>query len=150
MRRAPSGLVYLAVDEPEGDPRSGRGRTQLAEDRHVRSYPVLHVRSYADIQVAELGSSGISLRWYRRTGATVIARGLGTDAAAAFLGHTSSVITEGHYIEPDRAVDRMPASHLERTLRPAEPDGSLLAKRPADHEEELLAAVDREGDDAVA
>jgi hypothetical protein len=50
MRRAPSGLVYLAVDEPEGDPRSGRGRTQLAETRHVRSYTGLHVRSYADIR----------------------------------------------------------------------------------------------------
>jgi integrase len=103
------------------------------------------------IQLAGLGGSGISLRWYRRTGATVIARGIGTDAAAAFLGHTSTVITEGHYIEPDRAVDPTPAAHLERTLRPAEPDGSLLAHGPADREAELLAAVEREGDDdAVA
>ncbi|HEX5535487.1 MAG TPA: hypothetical protein VFX33_17235 [Actinomycetales bacterium] len=61
------------------------------------------------------------------------------------------MITEGHYIEPDRAVDPTPAAHLERTLRPAEPDGSLLANRPADREEDLLAAVDRESDDdAVA
>lgn len=103
------------------------------------------------LHLADLGGSGISLRWYRRTGATVIARGIGTDAAAAFLGHTSTVITKGHYIEPDRAVDPTPAAHLERTLRPAEPDGSLLANRPADREDELLAAVDREGDDdAVA
>ena len=103
------------------------------------------------LQIADLGDYGISLRWYRRTGATVIARGIGTDAAAAFLGHTSAVITEGHYIEPDRAVDLTPAAHLERTLRPAEPDGSLLASRPADREDELLAAVDRESDDdAVA
>ena len=81
----------------------------------------------------------------------MIARGIGTDAAAAFLGHTSTVITEGHYIEPDRAVDPTPAAHLERTLRPAEPDGSLLANRPADREDEMLAVVDREGDDdAVA
>jgi len=51
---------------------------------------------------AGLAESGISLRWYRRTGAaTVIARGLGSDAAAAFLGHTSTAITEGHYIERD-------------------------------------------------
>src|SRR5690606_13830860 len=57
------------------------------------------------LQLADLGGSGISLRWYRRPGATVIARGIGTDAAAAFLGHGSTVITEGHYIEPDRAVD---------------------------------------------
>jgi integrase len=103
------------------------------------------------LKIADLGGSGVSLRWYRRTGATVIARGVGTDAAAAFLGHTSTVITEGHYIEPDHAVDATPAAHLERTLRPTEPDGSLLSNRPADREGELLAAVDREGDDdAVA
>jgi integrase len=100
--------------------------------------------------LAGLADTGISLRWYRRTGATVIARAVGTDAAAAFLGHASTVITEGHYIEPDRSVDPTPAAHLERTLRPAEPDGSLLANRPADREDELLAADDREGDDAVA
>lgn len=81
----------------------------------------------------------------------MIARGIGTDAAAAFLGHSSAVITEGHYIEPRRSVDPTPAVYLERTLRPAEPDGSLLANRPADREDELLAAVDREtDDDAVA
>lgn len=103
------------------------------------------------LHLADLGGSGISLRWYRRTGATVIARAIGTDAAAAFLGHTSTVITEGHYIEPDRAVDLTPAVPLERTLRPAEPDGSMLANRPADREDQLLAAVDRErDDDAVA
>ena len=103
------------------------------------------------LQLADLGGTGISLRWYRRTGATVIARGIGIDAAATFLGHTSGVITEGHYIEPDRAVDPTPAAHLERALRPVDPDGSLLANRPADREEELLAAVDREADDhAVA
>ena len=79
------------------------------------------------LELAGLADSGISLRWYRRTGATVIARGIGTDAAAAFLGHASTVITEGHYIEPDRTVDTTPAAHLERTLRPERPDGSLLA-----------------------
>lgn len=103
------------------------------------------------LQIADLAGSGISLRWNRRTGATVIARGIGTDAAAAFLGHSSAVITEGHYIEPNRSVDPTPAVYLERTLRPAEPDGSLLVNRPADREDELLAAVDREtDDDAVA
>ncbi|CCH75160.1 Phage-related integrase [Nostocoides australiense Ben110] len=101
--------------------------------------------------LAGLPDTGISLRWYRRTGATVIARAVGTEAAASFLGHTSTAITEGHYIEPDRSVDMTPAAHLQRTLRPAEPDGSLLANRPADREEELMAAIDCEGDDdAVA
>ncbi|MCX6397444.1 MAG: tyrosine-type recombinase/integrase [Propionibacteriales bacterium] len=95
---------------------------------------------------AGLADSGISLRWYRRTGATVIARGLGSDAAAAFLGHTSSAITEGHYIERDRAVDPTPAAQLERTLRPENPDQTLLALPAAAGEEQLLASVDDDPD----
>ena len=51
----------------------------------------------------------------------MIARGLGSDAAAAFLGHTSTAITEGHYIERDRTIDPTPAAHLERTLGPSPP-----------------------------
>ena len=38
MIRAPSGLVDLAVDEPECDPTPRRSRAQLAETRHIRSY----------------------------------------------------------------------------------------------------------------
>ena len=133
-------------------PRTAQNRTIFASRGGGPLSPYNVRRTFREfLQLADLGDSGISLRWYRRTGATVIARGIGTDAAAAFLGHTSTVITEGHYIEPDRAVDVTPAAHLERTLRPAEPDGSLLASGPADLEDELLAAVDREsGDDAVA
>ncbi len=133
-------------------PRNATTRTIFASRSGGPLSPYNVRRTFREfLQLADLGGSGISLRWYRRTGATVIARGIGTDAAAAFLGHTSTVITEGHYIEPDRAIDPTPAAHLERTLRPAEPDGSLLANRPADREDELLASVDREGDDdAVA
>lgn len=126
-------------------------RTIFASRRGGPLSPYNVRRTFRDfLNLAGLADSGISLRWFRRTGATVIARAVGTDAAAAFLGHASTAITEGHYIEPDRSVDPRPAAHLERTLRPAEPDGSLLANRPAEREDELLAAVDREGDDAVA
>lgn len=109
-------------------------------------------RTFRDfLKLAELADTGISLRWYRRTGATVIARGLGAEAAAAFLGHTSTTITEGHYIEPDRRVDAAPADQLERALRPDQPNGSLLTGAEVAGEDALLAAVDREGeDDAVA
>lgn len=135
-----------------GMPRSATTRTIFASRNGGPLSPYNVRRTFRDfLQLADLGGSGISLRWYRRTGATVIARGIGTDAAAVYLGHTSTVITEGHYIEPDRAVDPTPAAHLERALRPDKPDGSLLAIRPADREAELLDAVDREGgDDAVA
>ncbi len=99
------------------------------------------------LELAGLADTGISLRWYRRTGATVIARSMGSDAAAAFLGHASSVITEGHYIERDLSVDPTPAAHLERTLRPVEPDDSLLAMPAAVGEEQVLARVDADPDD---
>ncbi|MGA8048010.1 MAG: hypothetical protein WCA30_17270, partial [Dermatophilaceae bacterium] len=99
------------------------------------------------LEIAGLADAGISLRSYRRTGATVIARSIGTDAAAVFLGHTSTAITEGHYIEPDRTVDATPAAQLERTLRPAASDASLLTQRAADGEDALLDALDRESTD---
>jgi integrase len=108
-------------------------------------------RTFRDfLKLAGMADTGISLRWYRRTGATVIARGMGKDAAAIFLGHTSSAITEGHYIEPDRSIDPTPAVHLERTLRPNRPDNALLAIPPAPGEEEALAALDEPDDGAVA
>ena len=99
------------------------------------------------LAAAGLSDSGISLRWYRRTGATVIARGLGSDAAATFLGHSSTAITEGHYIERDQTVDATPANHLERTLRPVRPDGALLAMSAPAGEDDLLAVVDGESDE---
>jgi integrase len=127
-------------------------RTIFANRRGGPLSPYNVRRTFRDFLVeAGLGDSGISLRWYRRTGATVIARGMGSDAAAAFLGHSSTAITEGHYIERDPTVDRTPAAHLELTLRPVKPDGALLALAAAAGEAEWLAAVDHEGDDdAVA
>ena len=44
------------------------------------------------LEIAGLAESGITLRWYRRTGATVIARAANIEAAAAFLGHGSTAI----------------------------------------------------------
>ena len=101
----------------------------------------------AFLELAELADAGISLRWYRRTGATVVARGISTDAAASFLGHGSTAVTEGHYIEPDRTVDRAPAEVLERTLRPIDADGSLLKLPLTEAEDLTLAQFDEEADD---
>ncbi|WP_186812666.1 site-specific integrase [Cellulomonas composti] len=98
---------------------------------------------------AGLEDSGITPRWYRRTGATVLARGLGIDAAAAFLGHTSTAVTEGHYVEPDTSVDLSPARILDRTLRPVKPDGRLLADSASEVEEDLLEGIDAADDDAA-
>lgn len=127
-------------------------RTTFANRKGGPLSPYNVRRTFRDFLVeAGLGESGISLRWYRRTGATVIARGMGSNAAAAFLGHSSTAITEGHYIEQDRSIDTTPAAHLELTLRPEKPDGALLAQAAVVGEDALLAAVDREGnDDAVA
>ena len=99
--------------------------------------------------LAGLDDSGITPRWYRRTGATVLARGIGVEAAAAHLGHTSKAITEAHYIEPDHAIDFGPAEVLQRTLRPVDPDGTLLARPGTDEEEEVLDAIDPGVDSGV-
>jgi integrase len=99
------------------------------------------------LALAGLEDSGITPRWYRRTSATVLARGLGADAAATHLGHTSTAITEGHYIEPDRTIDLMPARVLEATLRPVDPDGALLARPHSDEEEQLLDQIDSRDDE---
>jgi integrase len=101
----------------------------------------------AFLEQAGLEDRGITLRWYRRTGATVIARGAGTDAAATFLGHGSTAITEGHYIEPDRTVKRGPAALLERTLRPINPDDTLLRHETTEDEEETMAQLDEPDDE---
>lgn len=100
----------------------------------------------AFLELADLQDSGITPRWYRRTGATVLARGLGVDAAADHLGHTSTAVTEGHYIEPDKSIDFEPAKVLERTLRPVNPDGRLLSLPVDDEEEMLLEDLDGEPD----
>ncbi|GAA3805647.1 tyrosine-type recombinase/integrase [Nocardioides panacisoli] len=100
--------------------------------------------------LAGLEDSGITPRWFRRTGATVLARGLGADVAASYLGHTSTAITEGHYIEPDRRIDFEPASVIERTLRPIDPDGSLLSRPIDEQEEDLLDLLDAAQDDDAA
>lgn len=97
--------------------------------------------------LAGLGDSGISLRWYRRTVATVVARAMGSDVAAGFLGHTSAAITEGYYIQPDPTVDLAPAGHVQRTLRAVHPDPSLLNAAPSDEEEEMLDEIDPVTDD---
>ena len=103
-------------------------------------------RTFRDIvKEAGLEGLGITPRWYRRTGATVLARGIGVDAAATFLGHTSTAITQKHYIELDTLVDQTPATILDRTLRPTDPDGTLLGQRVSDEEEDLLDELD--GDD---
>lgn len=101
------------------------------------------------LALAGLESSGITPRWYRRTGATVLARGIGVEAAAAHLGHTSKAITEAHYIEPDLSIDFGPAEVLQRTLRPVDPDGTLLARPETDEEEEVLDVIDPGVDSCV-
>lgn len=102
------------------------------------------------VEDAGLGDTGISLRWFRRTAATVIARGMSVDAAATFLGHTSTTITEGQYIAPDPTIDHTPAEHLERTLRPEAPDASLLAAPGCLSEDERLSAMVDEDDRSSA
>lgn len=104
-------------------------------------------RTFRDVvKDAGLRGLGITPRWYRRTGATILARGIGVDAAATFLGHTSTAITENHYIQPDTFVDQPPATLLDLALQPVDPDGTLLGRRVSDEEDELLDRIDADGE----
>ena len=134
----------LAEMEP-GDSQ----RTIFATKKGTPLSPFNVRRTFREfLELAKLKESGITLRWTRRTGATVIARGMSVDDAATYLGHASSAITEGYYIEPDEKVDLTPAEHLDRTLRPEGADGSLLALPGSELEEDQLDEIDGvDGDD---
>ena len=51
---------------------------------------------------------------FRRTGATLLANDVGIQTAADVLGHTSTATTKEHYAEPDRSVNPMTATVLQR------------------------------------
>ncbi|TFC95475.1 site-specific integrase [Cryobacterium sinapicolor] len=55
---------------------------------------------------------------FRRTGATLLAKELGIQAAADMLGHTSTSTTKAHYAEPDRTVKSGPADVLQQLAPP--------------------------------
>ena len=102
-------------------------------------------RTFRDfLNKAGLQDSGITPRWYRRAGATVIARGASVEAASHYLRHGSTAITEGHYIEPNTEVDRVAAALLERTLRAAQPDDSCLKGEPTPAQQRFLEEVEAE------
>ena len=90
------------------------------------------------LEFADLQDSGITPRWYRRTVATIIAREHGLDAAATHLGHTSSVITEGFYVEPDLSVRHYVMSAVQATGRPDKPDFTVLRQREDEEQEDML------------
>lgn len=123
------------ADEPERTIFANRSGGVLSPPNVRRTF-----REF--LRLAGLEDSGISLRWYRRTVATVVARGMSSGDAATFLGHSSSAITEGHYIEPESSVDRTPTLHIQRTLRAVEPDPTLLAGAPTEDEADMLDEVD--------
>ena len=89
----------------------------------------------AFLELADLQDSGITPRWYRRTVATIIAREHSLDAAAAHLGHTSSAITEGFYVEPDLTVRHEVMQAVQATGRMEDPDFSVL-RQGVDEEQE--------------
>jgi integrase len=124
--------------------------TTIFHNRHGGVITLHNLRRTFREFVTDAGLEGVGItpRWYRRTGATVIAREVGLDAAAAFLGHTSTAVTEGHYVAVDQTVDTAPARALELTLRPAKPDPRLLTVDAGAEEEDLVAGID-DGDDTA-
>lgn len=96
----------------------------------------------AFLELADLQDSGITPRWYRRTVATIIAREHGLDAAAAHLGHTSSAITEGFYVEPDLTVRHEVMIAVQATGRKDDPDFAVLRQGADEEQEDVLDRLD--------
>ena len=96
----------------------------------------------AFLELAGFRDSGITPRWYRRTVATIIAREHGLDAAATHLGHTSSAITEGFYVEPDVTVRHEVVAAVHATGRKDNPDFSVLLQGEEDEQEDMLDRID--------
>lgn len=135
-------IAKIASDDPKSTIFANRAGGPLSPFNVRRTFR-------AFLELAGLAEEGITLRWYRRTGATVIARGESADAAATFLGHGSTAVTEGHYIQPDQTVDRGPASILERTLRPVDPDSTLLSMGGGEDDDSVLDFLEEEDSDAA-
>ncbi|MFV0427959.1 MAG: tyrosine-type recombinase/integrase [Arachnia sp.] len=90
----------------------------------------------------EAGISGVTPHAFRRTVATVLDRASGADRAADMLGHTSSKITQQHYIEPDETVNPVTAEILE-ALAPKGRQAALRSLLALARELSLSVRVDR-------
>ena len=72
-------------------------------------------RTFRDIlKDAGLDGMEITPHAFRRTGATLLANEVGIETAADVLGHTSTATTKEHYAEPDRSVNPVSATVLQR------------------------------------
>lgn len=72
-------------------------------------------RTFRDIlKNAGLDGMEITPHAFRRTGATLLANEVDLQTAADVLGHTSTSTTKEHYAEPDRSVNPMTATVLQR------------------------------------
>ncbi|RXZ72509.1 tyrosine-type recombinase/integrase [Agromyces albus] len=72
-------------------------------------------RTFRDI-LKDAGLEGMEItpHAFRRTGATLLANEVGIETAADVLGHTSTSTTKEHYAEPDRSVNPITATVLQR------------------------------------
>jgi integrase len=106
-------LVNLASGPPDQLIFFSRNGTPLTTN---------NVRRRLRAVLEEAGIDGVTPHSFRRTVATVLDRAGGADLAAEMLGHTSSLITKQHYIEPEEAVNPVTADILE-ALAPKRADG---------------------------
>lgn len=122
------------------DMRPDEQETPVFHNRHGGVLSMYNFRRTfrAFLELADLQDSGITPRWYRRTVATIIAREHGLDAAANHLGHTSSAITEGFYVEPDVTVQHKVIQAVQATGRKDAPDFSILRQGEDEEQEDVL------------
>lgn len=91
---------------------SSRNHTPLTTNNVPRRLPSI---------LEDVGIVGVTPHSFRRTVATALDRASGSDLAAEMLGHTSSMITKQHYLEPDESVNPVTVEILE-SLAPRRSD----------------------------
>lgn len=97
-------LAAMPSDDPENLVFFSRNGTPLTTNNVRR-----RLRQVLD----EAGLPNVTPHAFRRTVATALHRAAGSELAAEMLGHSSTKITEEHYIEPDEMVDPVTAEILE-------------------------------------
>lgn len=78
--------AVIAHGSPASRPATRNGRSSPVARVSLSGRSTCDEPSARSLSLADLAGEGITLCWYRRTGATVIARGASADAAATFLG----------------------------------------------------------------
>lgn len=137
---------WLAWDDAHDlAPKTKQWYTELVRSRLLSAFGQFALREITTARVEAFLQAEYTDGWQRAKKASgapsASTCAVSVDAASAFLGHTSTAITEGYYIEPSRVVDLTPAAALDRILRPGATDHTMLTMPLSDDEEWAIESM---------